>query len=330
MHAVFVVVFIQVVASAVVVVVKRGSDADAEFNGVGDTIAVPVVVGPVHDTVVVMVPCGLLFAPETASDLFLINVQPAVVVVVRVFAIGNSVVVVVHVVEAWRSQALRHDALVPNGLEEAVTVSVGVVAVVVVVVAVCTREEIPVVLTGVVVKVEVAVDLKVIPNTVVVVVDIKPVEDGIVVVVKVDGGVGEIAVNIAIQVVLQQVSAQLVWEIGLRAVIAVPLPNAGRETYPCDVCISVVAHLTERDTGIDGSVAAEIVVPATDAFDRGATPVSRRSAGRRALIKGSVRASGIGRTKLCIDAVQRHFVCEGVSVAANESLTEVACGPTAG
>ena len=137
MHAVFVIVFIQVVASPVVVVVKRRSDADAEFNGVGDTVAVPVVVGPVHDAVVVMVPCGLLFAPETPSDLFLVNVQAAVVVVVGVFAIGNSVVVVVHVVETWRAQALRHDALVPNGLEEPVTVCVGVVSVVVVVVAVC-------------------------------------------------------------------------------------------------------------------------------------------------------------------------------------------------
>ena len=136
MHSILVVVFVQVVSSAVVVMVKRSGNAGLQFDKVGYPVAVPVVVSPVHNAVVVVVPSGLLFAPETTREEFLVNVQASIVVVVGIFTIGNSVVVVVNVVEAWRSQALGHDALVPNCLVEAVIISVGIVSVVIVVIAI--------------------------------------------------------------------------------------------------------------------------------------------------------------------------------------------------
>ena len=187
MHAVFVIVLVKVVSGAVVVVVERCRDADGQLHGVGDAVAVPVVIGPVDDAVVVVVEGGLLFAPETVRKQFLIDVEASVVVVVGVFTVGNTVVVVVNVVKAGGSQALRHDALVPHRLVETVVVSVCIVAVVVVVVAVAAGEEIPVDLAGVVVKVEVAVNFEEVPNAVVVVVNVEPVKDGVVIVIKVDG-----------------------------------------------------------------------------------------------------------------------------------------------
>ena len=225
-HAVLVIVLVKIVSCAVVVVVERCRDADCQFDGVGNAVAVPVVVSPVQDTVVVVVKRGLLLAPETAGELFLVDVHAPVVIVIRVFTVRNAVVVVVNVVQTGRTQTLRHDALVPDRLVEAVVVGVGVVAVVVVVDAVCTAEEVPVVLAGVVVKVEVAVHLEEIPNAVVVVIHVKPVKDGVVIVVQVDGGVGEITVDVTVNVVLEEVSPQFIGEVRLGTVVAVPLPDA--------------------------------------------------------------------------------------------------------
>jgi hypothetical protein len=61
------------------------------------TIAVPIVVGPIEDTVVVMVPRGLFFAPETLQ--FLVNIKCAIVVIIVVLTIRNTIVVIVNVVE---------------------------------------------------------------------------------------------------------------------------------------------------------------------------------------------------------------------------------------
>ena len=135
-HAVLVVVLVEIVASSVVVVVEGCGNADQQLNGVGDAVAVPIVVGPVQDAVVVVIPRGLLLTPETTVDQFLINVEASVVVVVGVLAVRNAVVVVVDVVDAGRTKTLRHDALVPNRLVKSVVVCVSVVTVVVVVVAV--------------------------------------------------------------------------------------------------------------------------------------------------------------------------------------------------
>ena len=74
MHPVFIIVFIDVVSNAVVVVVKRRGDAFEQLNSVGQSIAVPVVISPVDDAVVVVVPGGLFFTPETAEE-FLVNVR---------------------------------------------------------------------------------------------------------------------------------------------------------------------------------------------------------------------------------------------------------------
>ena len=245
-HAVFIVVLVNVVACSVVVVVEGCRDVLKQFNGVGDTVAVPVVVGPVDQTVVVVIPRGLLFAPETSGQEFLVNVQTSIVIVVRIFAIRDAVVVVVNVVNAGLTEALRHDAAVPNGLEEAVIISVSIVPVVVVIGTIVAGEEVPVVLAGVVVKVEVAVDFKEVPNAVIVIVHVVPIVDGVVIVIEVDGGVGEVAVNVAVNIVLEQVCAQLVGEVSLGAVIAVPLPNAGGEANPGVEGVAVVLHLRER------------------------------------------------------------------------------------
>ena len=187
MHTVFVVIFVKVVSKAVVVVVKRCSDAFQQFLCVGQSVSVPIVVSPIDDTVVVVVPSGLFLTPEAAGQLFLIDVQTPIVVIVRVFTIGDTIVVVVNIVKAWNSKALGHDTTVPNRLIEAVVVCVGIVAVIVVVNAIVAGEEIPVVLPCVVVEVEVAVNLEEVPHAIVVIVNIKPIKDGIVVIVKVDG-----------------------------------------------------------------------------------------------------------------------------------------------
>ena len=218
-HAVLIVVFVDVVARTIVVVIKRCGDAHQKFSRVGEAVAVPVVVGPVQDAVVVVVPRGLLFAPETTGKLFLVNVEASIVVVVGVLAVGHAVVVVVNVVDAGRTQTLGHDALIPNSLVESIVVGIGIVAVVIVVVAVRTREEIPVVLAGVVVEVKVAVHFEIVPHAVVVVINVKPIKDGVVIVVEIDGGIGEIAVDVAVNVVLEKVCTKFIGEVGLGAVV---------------------------------------------------------------------------------------------------------------
>ena len=213
---------------------------------------------------------------------------------------------------------MRHDTAVPNGLVEAVVVGVSIVSVIIVVVAVGSGKEIPVVLTGVVVKVEVAVNLKEIPDAVVIVIHVKPIEDGVVIIVQIDGGVGEIAVNVAVNVVLEEVSTQFIGEIRFWAVVAVPLPNAGEQTNPCDISVSVVSYLGEGDAGVNGAIATEVVVPAPNTFDRCAAPITGRSTCCGALVKCCVGTCGVRCTKLGVDAVQGHLVGEGISVAANE------------
>ena len=273
-HTVFVVVLVKVVSGSVVVVVKRRREVLCQLNGVGKAVTVPIVVGPIHDAVVVVVPCGLLFAPETARNQLLVNVQTAVVIIVRVFAIGDAVVVVVNVVNARRAEALRHDSSVPNGLIESITVGVCIVSVIVVVNTVVALEEVAVVLTRIVIKVEVAVNFKVVPNTVVVIVDVEPVEDGVVIIVQINGGIGEVAVNIAVDVVLLQVRTQFIGEVGFGAVVAVPLPDTGRQTDPGDVGVSVVLHLGEGDGGIDVPVTTKVVVPAANSLHGRTAPVA--------------------------------------------------------
>ena len=333
-HAVLVIIFVKVVTDPVVVVVKRCDQVVgggwAKFCIVGQPVAVPIIVCPVHNTVVVVIPSGLFFAPETSREAFLVNVQATVVVVIGVFAVWNTVVVVVNVVNAGGAKALRHDTAVPNGLVEAVVVGVSIVSIVIVVVAVGSGKEIPVVLTGVVVKVEVAVNLKEIPDAVVIVIHVKPIEDGVVIIVQINGGVGEIAVDVAVNIVLEEVSTQFIGEIRFWTVVAVPLPNAGEQTNPCDVSVSVVGHLGEGDAGVNGTVATEIVVPASNPFDRCAAPIARGSTCCGALVKGCVGTGGIRCTELGIDAVQGHLVGKGISVAANESGPKVPCSPATG
>ena len=273
-HAVFIVVFIKVVANTIVVVVERSRDAFKKFSSVGQAIAVPVIISPVHDTVVVVVPCGLFFAPETTGEAFLVNIQTTVVIVVGIFTVGDGVVVVVNVIEGRLAETLGHDSLVPNRLVESIVISVSVVAVIVIVVAVGPGEEIPVVLAGIVVKVEVAVNLKVIPYAVVIVVHVKPVEDGVVVIVQINGRIGKVTVNVSIHVVLEEVGSQFIGEVGFRAIVTVPLPDAGGQTNPRVECVPVIGHLIVGDSGVNGAVATEVVVPTADAFNRSATPVA--------------------------------------------------------
>ena len=116
--------------------VERCSDADQKLGRVGKAVAVPVVVSPVQDAVVVVIPGGLLFAPGTSLKLLLVDVQASIVVIIGVFPVRYAVVVVVNVIEAWRTQALRHDALVPNSLVETVVIGVCIVSVIVVVIAI--------------------------------------------------------------------------------------------------------------------------------------------------------------------------------------------------
>ena len=185
-------------------------------------------------------------------------------------------------------------------------------------------------MSSVVVQVEVTVDFKEIPNAVVVIVDVKPIKDSIVIVVEIDGGVGEIAVDIAIDIVLEEVSSQFIGEVGLRAIIAVPLPNTCLQTKPGYESITVVLHLSKRNGRVNGSVATEVVVPATNAFYRSTAPVAGRTTGCCALIDKCIRASRIRRAKLSIDAIQRHLICQCVAVTADKSTSEIASSPAAG
>ena len=206
-----------------------------------DAVAVPVVVRPVGDAVVVVVERGLFLAPEATGDGFLVHVvRNAVVVVVGVFTVGNAVVVVVHVVEGGLAEPLAQDTQVPDCLEVPVAVGVKVVAVVVVVHAVQSAEEVRIQLAVVVVEVVVAVHFEVVPDAVVVVVHVKPIVDRVVIVVKIDRVVGEVAVGVAVDVVVVEVSAQLIGEVGLGAVVGLPLPEADQQAKPGDVGVAVV------------------------------------------------------------------------------------------
>ena len=273
-----------------------------------------------------MVEGGLLFTPEATRDGFLNLVRNAVVVVVGVLTVGHAVVVVVDVVVGRLAQALAQDTEVPHGLEVAVAISVQVVAVVVVVHTVCAAEEVRIQLAAVVVEVVVGVHFEEVPDAVVVVVHVKPIVDCVVIVVDVDRVVGEVAVGVAVHVVVVEVSTQLVGEVRFGTVVGLPLPKADEQTKPGDVGVAVVDDVRVRDAGFRSTVAAEVVeVAAALCTGRAADfGVGRRH--DRALIDVGVGARGVWRTKLRVDAVERHVPSKGVSVAAHESVSELAHG----
>ena len=176
-HTVFVIVFVDVVSGAVIVVVERLRDADCKFNVVRNTVAIPVIVCPIDDSVIVVIEWGFFFTPEATWEKCLINIEDTVVIVIGVFCVWDTVVIVVDVVQRWLSEALRHDSLVPNCLEESVFIDVSIIAIVIVVLTVCSTEEVAILLICIVVIVVIGIDFKVIPDTVVVVIDIVPVID---------------------------------------------------------------------------------------------------------------------------------------------------------
>ena len=330
LHPVLIVVFVKVVAHAVVVVVKgvdhgvRLPAAGGDLHRILDAIAVPVVVRPVFDAVVVVVKGGLFFAPETSRDGFLNVVGNAVVVVVGVFAVRDTVVVVVHVVVGRLTQALTQDAEVPHRLEVSVAVSIEIVAVVVVVHTVRAAEEVRIQLAVVVVKIVVAVHFKEVPNPVVVVVHVKPVVHCVVVVVDVDRVVREVAVGVTVHVVVVEIRTELVGEVRFGAVVGLPLPQADEQSEPRDVGVAVVDDVRVGDAGLRRAVATE-VVEVTAALCSGRAADFR--VGRRhdcALVDVGVRARGVWCAELRVDAVERHVPCEGIGVAADESVSELA------
>ena len=162
-----------------------------QLEAVGNSVPVPVVVGPVEDAVVVVVPRTLLLADKAHLVPLLNDIWLTVVVVVRVLAVGDAVVVVVDVVPLREHQALPQHALVPNCLVPPVPIGVGVQAVVVRVLAVCAGEVVGLVhsmeLPIVVVEVVVEIDLEVVPNAVVVVVDVEVIVHYVPIVVEVVG-----------------------------------------------------------------------------------------------------------------------------------------------
>ena len=162
-------------------------DAFQQFCCVGQAIAVPIIISPVEDSVVIVVKSRLFFAPETSWKEFLVNVQPSVVIVIRVFSVRDSIVVVVNVVNTWAAKTLGQNSSVPHRLEESIVVCVRVVTVVIVIHTVCSLEEIAVVLSSIVVQVEVGINFKEIPDTIVIVVNIVPVVDCVVIVVQIYG-----------------------------------------------------------------------------------------------------------------------------------------------
>ena len=136
MHSILVIILVNVIAGTVVIVIEWCYEIvwqSAKFNGVGNTITVPIIVSPVDDSIVVMVPSGLFFAPETTRELLLVTIEDTVVVIVWIFTVRNTVVVVVNVVYPRLLQSKRHDTAVPNGLVETVPICVSIVSIVVVV-----------------------------------------------------------------------------------------------------------------------------------------------------------------------------------------------------
>ena len=178
----------------------------------------------------------------------MVNIEDAVVVVICIFGVRDTVVVIVDVIEGGFAKTLRHDSLIPNCLEETIVVNVGVVSVIVIVIAVSTAKEIAVFLASIVVVIVIRVDFEIIPDAVVIVVDIIPIIDRIVIIVKVDRHVGEIAINVAVDVILEQVSAQFIREISNRSVVGGPLPKSCREAHPGDESVPVIGHLNIGNT----------------------------------------------------------------------------------
>ena len=182
-HTVFVVIFVNVISGAVVVVIERLCDADCKFDVVWNTVAIPIIVCPIDNSIIVVIEWRFFFAPEATREKFLIDIENTVVIVIGVFGIWNTVVIIVNVIQRWFAEALRHDSLVPHCLEESVFIDVSVIAIVIVVFTVRSAEEVAIVLICIVVMVIIGIDFKVIPDTVVVVIDIVPVKDRVVIIV---------------------------------------------------------------------------------------------------------------------------------------------------
>ncbi len=309
LHAVLVVVVVQVVTHAVVVVVESVdhrvwlSAAGGNFHRILNPVAVPVVIRPVGNAVVVMVERGLFLAPETTGDGFLNVIRDAVVVVIGVFAVRDAVVVVVHVVVGRLPQALAQDTKIPHRLEVTVAISIEVVAVVIVVHTVCTAEEVRIQLAVVVVKVVVAVHFKEVPDAVVVVVHVIPVVDRIVIVIDVDGVVREVAVGVAINIIVVEIRTKFVGEVRFRTVVGLPLPETDQQSKPGDVGVAVVDNIRVGNAGFRSAVATEVEEVAAALCPGRAADfrVGRRD--DRALVDVRVGTCGIRRTKLRIYAV---------------------------
>ena len=100
-HTIFIIIDVDVITISVVIMVECLCEGNCKLNVVWYTVAVPIIVSPVNNTIVVVIPCGLLFAPETTCNQLLISIKNTVVVIVRVFTIRNTIVVVIDVVHCW-------------------------------------------------------------------------------------------------------------------------------------------------------------------------------------------------------------------------------------
>ena len=136
MHSIFIVINVDIISITVVIVIECLSNGYCQFNSVVYSISVPIIVGPVNDAVVVMVPSRLLFSPETSSYFLLIAVEDSIVIIIRIFSIRDTVIVVINIVHSWLLKSKCHLSTIPNRLIESIIISIRVVAVIVVVYAV--------------------------------------------------------------------------------------------------------------------------------------------------------------------------------------------------
>ena len=105
-HTVSIVIEVNVVAQTIVIVVPRRDQwcRSRQFQSIDDPIAIPVIVSPIENAIVIVIPDTLLLTDETQS--LLDDIQNAVVIVVRILAIWYTIVVVVDVVIKRGQQTL--------------------------------------------------------------------------------------------------------------------------------------------------------------------------------------------------------------------------------
>ena len=183
-HTICVIVFVDVVTETVVVVVPWSNECvdTCVLRLVGPAIAVPIIVCPVENAVVVMIPSGLFFTPETLE--LLVDVRCTIVVVVPVFTIGDTVIVIVDIIELWEQKPLALNSLIPNGLEEPISIGIRICTIIVIVLTIESCEEVARrQCIGIVIPIAIRIDFEIIPDTVVIIVNIVQIEQAIQIIV---------------------------------------------------------------------------------------------------------------------------------------------------